>query len=76
MFWRVIVEREGLGQETLFEFVYIPQFGKTMSPGALSTTRHTESGVEWRNLKLPLYLAATLLLSTAGIVVVARRVMS
>lgn len=50
--WKVIVEdKNGLGQETVFEFKYIPALSKTTEAGKGRGNPVGTSGIEKRNLR-------------------------
>jgi hypothetical protein len=52
IFWTVIVEGEhGLGEETVFDFKYVPDFHVTTTPGDEGQVGIREHGIERRNLK-------------------------
>lgn len=52
LFWLVIVEgKHGLGQETVFDFKYIPDYHVTTERGDDAESGIREHGVERRNLK-------------------------
>lgn len=52
VFWKVIVESEdGLGEETNFEFKYIPNLSKKTRMEDAVETGITQPGVERRNLQ-------------------------
>ena len=51
IFWLVIVEgKYGLGEETVFDFKYVPDYNVTTVRGDDSETKSKESGIERRNL--------------------------
>lgn len=50
--WTVIVEsRVGLGQESIFEFKYIPDVSRMTGQEDCTSTGITKPGIERRNLK-------------------------
>lgn len=50
--WSVIVEdKQGLGQETVFEFKYVPNLSKTTKADKVRGTMVHRSGIEKRNLR-------------------------
>ena len=52
VFWKVIIENEsGLGQETTFEFKYIPDFSKSTQMEDAPSTGIKGKGIEQRNLQ-------------------------
>lgn len=62
IFWALIVEgKHGLGQETVFEFKYIPDFHISTARGADDQAKAKERGIESRNLN-------TLLIATGALV--------
>ncbi len=51
MFWSVIIEsNDGLGEETTFDFKYIPTLSKQTQMEKSSETSVRQSGIERRNL--------------------------
>jgi hypothetical protein len=53
IFWVVIVEgKHGLGEETLFDFKYVPDFHVTTEVGDDNQVGIKEHGIERRNLKV------------------------
>ena len=52
IFWKVIVENEtGLGEETTFDFKYIPDLSKRTEREEAPTTGIMVKGIERRNLQ-------------------------
>jgi len=52
IFWRVIVEdKQGLGEETTFDFKYIPDLSKSTQMEDAPETGIKQSGIERRNLQ-------------------------
>jgi len=67
LFWAIIVEgKSGLGQETLFDFKYIPDFHVTTARGGDEQTGIKEAGIERRNLNT-LLIATGCLMATVYI---------
>ena len=67
IFWAVIVDgKHGLGQETVFDFKYIPDYHVTTDRGSVAETGLKEHGIERRNLK-----ALVIAIGVSGIVVYA-----
>ena len=63
LFWAVIVEsKSGLGEETTFEFKYIPDFSKRTKKEELGLVKPKRSVVERRNLQA-IVIACCLLMS-------------
>lgn len=60
IFWAIIVEgKYGLGEETVFDFKYVPDFHVTTEKGeALEGIR--QPGIERRNLKALVYAVGVL----------------
>ncbi|KAL9131191.1 MAG: hypothetical protein Q9217_000793, partial [Psora testacea] len=53
IFWQLIVEsKTGLGQETTFDFKYIPDFSKTTNMGDAPETCNRRGGIERLNLQV------------------------
>ena len=64
IFWAVIVDgKHGLGQETVFDFKYIPDYHITTDRGGDAETGLKEHGIERRNLK-----ALVIALGMSGVV--------
>lgn len=64
VFWALIVEgKYGLGQETVFDFKYIPDFNVITARGGDEQVKMMEAGVERRSLNT-LFIATTCLLFT------------
>ena len=63
VFWAVIVEgKYGLGgQETVFEFKYVPEFGVGTEQGDVRENKQKEVGIERRNLNTLLVATGTLM---------------
>jgi L-amino acid N-acyltransferase YncA len=53
IFYQVIVENKthGLGEETVFDFKYIPNYSTTTELGEYEISGHKETGIEKRNLR-------------------------
>lgn len=52
LFWKVIVEdKQGLGEETTFDFKYIPNLSKSTQMEDAPNIVNKQSGIERRNLQ-------------------------
>ena len=56
----IVDHQHGLGQESLFEFKYVPQFGTTTEMGEDESSGLTRPGIEQRSLKTLVIAAAVL----------------
>jgi hypothetical protein len=69
IFWQVIVENKthGLGEETDFDFKYIPNYSTTTELGEYEHSELKETSIERRNLRsLVLFSAVVGVLSYVG----------
>ncbi len=74
IFWTIIVDgKHGLGEESVFDFKYVPDYHITTSRGSDVQAGIREAGVERRNLKaLVVALACTGAISYCSIWLISR----